>query len=232
MSDHPHPATPDPMGVEPAPPTSEAAAIPADADAGVAGAGAIALPAAETVEEAQAVVPPAVPEAPAVAPPATAAVVADAPPAISAARRRVLAARAGLARVLRFALVFALFIGGIAFGYQAHLSTVAATGLPVSDPATAGNQASPVVREFISAVATNDADAIRSAVPSAPYKLFTYEMERWSFLEVTSVDTLATYEDGNRTATEFVMNGRDATGNPIAINLVVETEDGNIVSFK
>jgi hypothetical protein len=226
MSDHPHPAQPDPTRAEPTPPTSEAAAIPADADAG---AGSIALPAAETVAESEAVAPPAVPEAPAAA---TAVAVADAPPAISRARRRVLAARAGLARVLRFALVVALFIGGIAFGYQAYLSTEAARALPAIDPATAGNQASPVVREFIAAVATNDADAIRSAVPSGPYKLFTYEMERWSFQVVTSVDTLATFEDGNRTATEFVMNGRDSTGNPIAINLVVETEDGNIVSFK
>ena len=39
-------------------------------------------------------------------------------------------------------------------------------------------------------------------------------------------------EDGQRTATAFVMIGRDSSQNPVAINLVVETETGNIVSFK
>jgi hypothetical protein len=49
---------------------------------------------------------------------------------------------------------------------------------------------------------------------------------------VTSVETLATYEDGTRTSTAFVMVGRDGSSNPIAINLIVETQDGNIVGFR
>ena len=49
---------------------------------------------------------------------------------------------------------------------------------------------------------------------------------------MTSVKTLATYEDGQRTATAFVMIGRDGSQNPVAINLIVETQAGNIVGFK
>jgi hypothetical protein len=57
-------------------------------------------------------------------------------------------------------------------------------------------------------------------------------MARWEIQEVTSVETLATYEDGQRTATAFVMIGRDNSRNPVAINLIVETQAGNIVGFK
>jgi hypothetical protein len=69
-------------------------------------------------------------------------------------------------------------------------------------------------------------------VPAAPYKSLTAEMTRWEIHEVTKVDTLATYEDGQRTATAFVMIGRDSSKNPVAINLIVETDKGNIVGFK
>jgi len=227
MSGETRPASGEAIGVEPvSPPASESAVIPGEGAAGQAATietGAIETGAIETG---------AIAPAPA-APPATApSVAADAPPAISTARRRLLVLRAGLGRVLRFALVLAIFIGGVAFGYRAFLASQPAPSAPFSDAATAGNQASPVVREFIAAVATNDADAVRSAVPAGPYKLFTYEMERWEFQEVTSVDTLATYEDGTRTSTAFVMVGRDPSNNPIAINLIVETQDGNIVGFK
>ncbi len=164
----------------------------------------------------------------AVAAPADAA----APPAIRRSRRVALAAAAGLVRLLRFAVVLALFAGGVALGYSAHQSTNVGSAAPVADPATAGNQPAPVIRELIAAVESNDADRIRSVVPSEPYKLFTSEMQNWSFQEVTSVETLATFEDGTRTATAFVMIGRSAQGNPVTINLVVETDAGNIVDFK
>ncbi len=88
------------------------------------------------------------------------------------------------------------------------------------------------MREFIAAVGRNDADAIRSAVPATPYKALTSEMSRWEINTVTSVETLATYEDGQRTATAFVIVGRDSSRSPVAINLIVETEAGNIVGFK
>ena len=57
-------------------------------------------------------------------------------------------------------------------------------------------------------------------------------MSRWEINTVTSVKTLSTFEDGQRTATAFVMIGRDGSQNPVAINLIVETQAGNIVGFK
>ena len=222
MSGETRPASGEAIAAEPeSPPASESAVIPGEGAAGQA-------PAIET----GAIEAGAIAAAPAAAPATAPTADAGAPPTISTARRRLLILRAGVARVLRFALVLAIFVGGLAFGYRAFLASQPPPSAPFGNEATAGNQASPVVREFIAAVATNDADAVRSAVPAGPYKLFTYEMERWEFQEVTSVETLATYEDGTRTSTAFVMVGRDGSNNPIAINLVVETQDGNIVGFK
>ncbi len=139
---------------------------------------------------------------------------------------------AGLIRVLRFALVLAGFAFGVALGYQAFLRSEPPPTASVAELATAGNLPAPVVREFIAAVARNDADAIRSTVSADPYKALTAEMSRWEINTVTSVKTLATFEDGQRTATAFVMIGRDGSQNPVAINLIVETQAGNIVGFK
>jgi hypothetical protein len=225
MSGDPRPASGEATGAEPLPPpTTDAAVIPAQA-------GVIPAPETETETgaDAQAVATGATAQATA---PAALAAPIDAAPAIGRARRRGLAIVAALTRILRFALAFAILGVGIAFGYQSFLSSQPLPTGPVSDPVTAGNQPAPVVREFIAAVASNDADLIRSAVPADPYKSFTSEMARWEFQEVTSVETLATHEDGPRTATAFVMIGRDNAGNPVAINLVVQTEGGNIVAFR
>jgi hypothetical protein len=222
---------PDGLGNEPvAPPATEvppsAQATTAAATAPVAAAeSAVAVHAAES-----AVAPPEATAAPseAAVPATAAAATAD----LSVARRRGLALVAGIGRILRFALVVALFAIGIVLGNQAFLNSQSAATRSAADPATAGKQPAPVVREFIAAVGTNDADRIRSAVPAEPYKLFTSEIERWNFQQVTSVETLSTYEDGPRAATAFVMLGLDTNGNPIAMDLIVETQDGNIVGFK
>jgi hypothetical protein len=202
-------------------PTAETAATPTESVADQAKATAAPIASADT----DTVVTPATPAL------ATAATAAAAP-VVSPFRRRGLAVVAGLTRLLRFAFMLALFGVGVAFGYQSYLSSQPLPSGPAADPATAGNQPAPVIRELIAAVGTNDADRIRSAMPSEPYKLFTSEMQRWEFKEVTSVETLATFEDGTRTATSFVMLGRDIAGNPIAMTLVAETQDGNIVGFK
>ena len=173
----------------------------------------------------------AAPAAPAVQAERAAPEVATAP-VVSPFRRRGLVFVAGLTRVARFAFVLALFAVGVAFGYQSHVNSQPSPAGPVTNPATAGNLPAPVIRELIAAVGANDADRIRSAIPAEPYKLFTSEMQRWEFQTVTGVETLATYEDGTRTATSFVMLGRDLAGNPIAMTLVAETKDGNIVGFK
>ena len=215
-------------------PSSDATVIRADANAippDETGATAVSIP-----EAGGAVVPvpePAEAAADAAAVPAgTVAVPAAGNVAVPARRPRRLAVVAGLTRLARLALALGLLVVGVAIGYQTFLTSQPAPTGPVADPATAGNLPAPVVREFLAAVGRNDADAIRSAVPAAPYKSLTAEMARWEIHEVTKVETLATYEDGQRTATAFVMIGRDSSQNPVAINLVVETETGNIVSFK
>ena len=223
---------PDGLGNEPVtPPASESVAQSARATAATAApaAGAGAVPAVESdaLPPEAAAVPPetAVPATPIATP-------IDTTPVVSVARRRGLAVVAGIGRLLRFALVVVLFALGVVLGNQAFLNSQSAASRSAADPATVGKQPAPVVREFIAAVGTNDADRIRSAVPAEPYKLFTSEIERWKFQQVTSVETLATYEDGPRAATAFVMLGLDTDGNPIAMDLVVETQDGNIVGFK
>ena len=203
------------------PPTSDAAVVPA---------GGGAIPAPETGAVA---VPSTAPGDAANAEAATTSAAAvAAPPAIAPSRRRSLAIVAGLIRVLQFALVLAGFAFGVALGYQAFLRSEPPPSGQVVDSPTGGNLPAPVVREFIAAVGRNDADAIRSTVSAEPYKALTAEMSRWEINTVTSVKTLATFEDGQRTATAFVMVGRDGSQNPVAINLIVETQAGNIVGFK
>ena len=241
---------PDGRGNEPAsPPASEASVDAGTAAGAVPPDGSSAATAAAAAMPAQAVSADAAPAAESVAVlPEAAAMSADpaatptdaavpvpavaTTPVVSAARRRGLAVVAGVGRLLRFALVVALFVLGVAVGNQAFLNSQSAATRSAADPATAGRQPALVVQEFISAVGTNDADRIRSTVPAEPYKLFTSEIERWKFQQVTSVETLGTYQDGPRAATAFVMLGLDTAGNPIAMDLIVETQDGNIVGFK
>lgn len=211
------------------PPTNDPAVVSAEAGA---------IPPAETpaaavpVPEAGATVIPRSESATAIAPAEVTAEGSVVAPVVTPARRRLLAVLAGLTRVLRFALVLAIFGVGVAIGYQSFLGSQPLPTGALVDPATAGNQPTPVVRELVAAIARDDADGIRSAVPATPYKSLASEMARWEFQEVTSVETLATYEDGARTATAFVMIGRDSNGNPVAINLIVETDASNIVTFR
>lgn len=247
MSGQPRPDHGEAPNPEPAaPPSTDATAMPTDAGAippAETGAAAFAIPeaggavhpvpepAAETAAGA-ALAPTAETAAADAAAAATGAAAADAGLAVPARRPRRLAVLAGVTRVLRFAVMLALLTVGAAIGYQSFLTSRPAPTGPIADPATAGNLPAPVVREFLAAVGRNDADAIRSTVPAEPYKSLTAEMSRWEIHEVTKVDTLATFEDGQRTATAFVMIGRDSGQNPVAINLIVETQAGNIVGFK
>jgi hypothetical protein len=58
------------------------------------------------------------------------------------------------------------------------------------------------------------------------------EMERWEFRSMTGVETLSTFVDGPRTATELVMTGLSTTGQPVSINLIVHVDGGQIASFR
>jgi hypothetical protein len=49
---------------------------------------------------------------------------------------------------------------------------------------------------------------------------------------VTSVQTLATMQDGPRSVTEIIITGRTAGGDPLVFNLVVHVTDNQIVNFR
>jgi hypothetical protein len=199
------------------------------AAAAVTGENAVTAEAAETVATAEAIDPAAavdVVEANA----AVAEAQAGAPAEAKTHPRRATFAR-GLKKLAAFAFTVALLVGGVAIGYSRYLAVQPAEQ-PVGDPVTSGVQPTAAVQEFISALSTNDADAIRSAVPADPYKLLTNEMERWSFGEVSAVETLSTYIDGPRTSTAVILRGTSTDGSPVAINLVIQTMDGAIVSFR
>jgi hypothetical protein len=204
--------------------------------------------------------PPADTATPPVAPPAepapepaatmAATAVADAPAAVTAdtaasadaasatavpaeARpRRRLAMPLAVAWALRAIIGTALFVGGIAIGYTWYQSNQVETPAVIADPATAGVATPPVVREFVAALASNDSDALRSAVTGDPYRLLAGELQKWGFQEVTEVETLATTVQGERSATEIVLRGVDTAAAPIIINLIVHTEGNAITDFR
>jgi hypothetical protein len=158
--------------------------------------------------------------------------------AATAPRRRLPALRrpalaAGLLRLARFAVTIVLLVGGIAFGaasYQASLPVP--TVRPPGDPVTAGVEAPSAVRELAGAIAANDPDRIRAALPGEPYELLTNEMGNWSFDEVESVVLLGTVAEDELTATELIVRGRNTDGNPLLINLIVHTEGGVVVNIR
>ena len=114
-----------------------------------------------------------------------------------------------LTRIGLFVLTLVLFAGGVALGVTAFERTRPAPQL-VGDLSTGGIVAPPVVKELTDALTKNDSDSLRSAVSGDPYRLLAGEMQSWNMQGVTSVETLATMQDGPRTATEIVISGRSA----------------------
>ncbi len=155
------------------------------------------------------------------------------PPVVAGRRGRRLVEAAGLLRIGRIAATVLLLGAGVALGVSAFRASQPVAAPPVAgDPVTAGIDAPAVVDELASALAANDTDRIRAAVPGSPYELLTREIETWSFSDVTSVDTLSTLRDDTRTATELVVHGRNASGGPVLINLIVHVDDNLIVTFR
>jgi hypothetical protein len=232
MSGDPIPAKADPLGAEtPAVPAAMAEPVPAPpAVPGMPGAAATpaapGVPATTAAPEAPA--PPLVPPVPAT--PATPATPAASAEAALASRRR-LALLAGFGRVVRFIVMVALLVAGVALG-SASFQRSQPPAPVAGDPVTAGIVPPPIVQEFVSALASNDPDAIRSAVPTDPYKLLAAELQRWDFATVTSVETLSTLDDGPRSSTAIVLIGHTSAGNPVSINLIVHADAGKIVSFR
>lgn len=137
---------------------------------------------------------------------------------------------AGLRRVLAFALAVLLFSGGVAIGLRVfEMNRPAAPVTATIDPA-----ASPpaVAQEFIRALATNDADALRSSLDQQPHKDITDEMTRFGIHRVQSIETLKTEIDGTRSATEIMMMAENADGLGFGINLVILVDGGKIEGFR
>lgn len=156
--------------------------------------------------------------------------VAAAVPAVPTVRRRTKVV-AGLRWAVARMVAIAVFVAGAALGYNAFLADQPAP-VSVVDPATDGVEAPAVVREFITALTSNDEAALRSAVPGGPYSQLVAEMQRWQFQEVTGVETLSTFADGPRLATEIIMSGRTQDGTATSINLIVHVADGQIAMFR
>ena len=152
------------------------------------------------------------------APPTTTPAPATTPATTSPYKSRRLHLLAGIRWLAARAFAIALFVGGVAIGYSLYVA-VQPPPIVALDPAVDGAVAPAVVQEFIAALASNDAAALRSAVPADPYQLLIAEMSRWDFQTVQSVETLSTYVDGPRTATELVMTGLSTEGIPVSVNL-------------
>lgn len=185
--------------------------------------------AASVLAGASELAPPVTPSAPTDAGPA--AVDASAPSAAPAepSKRRV-AARAGMLWLMRMALSIGLFVIGIGIGlaYFQRLQPPPVVPADIS----AGSATPAVVQEFVTALSSNDPDALRSAVAPDPYAQLVGEMVRRDFKEVTRVETLTTVTDGDRTATEVVLFGNTTANLPVLVNLVVQTQGGQIVMLR
>ena len=112
-----------------------------------------------------------------------------------------------------------------------HATRSAPTALS-SEPATNLQNPPPAAQEFISALAVNDADSIRSSLDQAPHIDLTNEMTKYGIQHVDSVDVLGTSVDGKRSATEILMHYQREDGIPFAINLVILVNDGKIEGFR
>jgi hypothetical protein len=128
-------------------------------------------------------------------------------------------------------ITLALFAGGLALGALAF-DRSQPPAPTVGDPSTGGVSAPAIVRELADALATNNSDSLRSAVSGDPYRLLAGEIQSWNMQGVTSVQTLATMQDGPRSVTEIIITGRTAAGDPLVFNLVVHVTDNQIVNFR
>ncbi len=151
-------------------------------------------------------------------------------PAAEGPRRRTRIRSWGI-RLATLLVTLALFAGGLALGAAAFQRSQPPPP-NVGDPSTGGVTAPAVVKELTDALATNNSDSLRSAVSGDPYRLLAGEMQSWNMQGVTSVQTLATMQDGPRSVTEIVITGRTAAGDPLVFNLVVHVTDNQIVNFR
>jgi hypothetical protein len=207
------------------PPGAAAGATPAAS----AAAPAIGDDVATVLDGAGELAPPVTPSAPADAGPAVVDAGAPVPATAEPSTRRV-AARAGVLWLMRMALSIGLFAIGIGIGL-AYFQRLQPPPVVPADIST-GSATPAVVQELVTALGSNDPDAMRSAVPPDPYAQLVGEMVRRDFKEITRVETLTTVTDGYRTATEVILFGNTTTNLPVLVNLVVQTQSGQIVMLR
>jgi hypothetical protein len=169
----------------------------------------------------------------ALAPTAPAATVLpqEAPAAAAVPGRRRTAAGRAMRSLGVVVLGVALFVGGVALGTALYQNLQPA---PVDSVGVAidGGDPPPVAQEFISALAANDADALRSSLDQEPHLDLTREMTKFGIQRVDNVEILGTQVDGNRSATEILMQYESTDGAPFAINLVILVDGGKIEGFR
>ncbi len=219
----PEPTTPGPAAPEaPLPPATGEPTAPDQAVEATLEAATPDLPITEPL------IPSAAPPLPDVVPvmSATQAPTTEAP-ATSRGKRLAL----GTWRIARPMISLGLLVIGIVLGATAF-GAVQPKDPDVLADAPSSVQPPAAVREFISALGANDSDALRASVPADPYRLLAGELETRGYQEVTSVDTLGTILDGDRSATEIVIHGSASSGQGIVINLVVHANNGVIVNFR
>jgi hypothetical protein len=155
--------------------------------------------------------------------------------------RRRLALMAGLARLARLTVMVAIFVAGVALGYARFQATQPTTAA-AAGPVTAGESTPISVHALIQALGRNDLDAARSSVSplrneageviTDPYRWLAGELQAMRLQAVSKVQLVGTFVDGQRTATVIVISGRSTQGADVARQLIVQTDNGNIVSFK
>lgn len=199
-------------------PTAQTAQTALDVSAGGGAAAAAATAAAVDATAA---------DEPAVVSPDAAAI--EPSPATTKPRRRTVFI-AGLRRVLGFAFAVLLFAGGAALGLRYYeMNRPAPTVTTTIDPAATPPA---VAQEFIRALASNDADALRSSLDQQPHKDITDEMTRFGIHRVQRIETLKTEVDGTRSATEIMVMAENADGLGFGINLVILVDGGKIEGFR
>lgn len=134
-------------------------------------------------------------------------------------------------RLLRVALTLSLFGAGVYLGWRTFVDNLPVAEV-VGDPAVVGNPTPAIVAELAAAIAADDADAIRAALLPEIFSNYTADLQNFGIVKVEGVDTLGTYVDDARTATVLVIHGRDADKNAFNVNLVVITDNGQIVRLR
>jgi len=199
-------------------------------DASMAGAAMVPTTTAEAATIPGSPVMPLMPATP-TADPVAPAVVATAAPAATPKPARRPIVLAWLRRLAVFVLSVALLVGGIVLGNTTFQRTRLAT--PAGGGEVELSQPPPdVAKEFITALAAGDSDAIRSALSAQPNKDITDEFAKFGIKKVMGVDTLGTSVDGPRSATEVLLHTVTTDGNKFDINLIILVNGNTIEGFR